>query len=200
MKLRTRTVPQAALLAGAAFLMLTAAVGAQKRQEPPPQAQPLLAAANTFKNTFAPGEAVCLAVALANPRDESVFVPVAFPPTIELLDGKGNRVMGDPIREPPPPPPGWAIVRNGKRVAIVPVWELPAKSGRVMVIDDALKRYHKHIGKGVYTIRVRVGSGMYDPNSIIKREDAKYRLWVEASTRTPAPREVRANEIRIRIE
>ena len=193
-------MPQVSVLAGMAALMLSAAVWGEKRQEARPQAHSLLAAANTFKKTFAPGEAVPLAVALANSRDKSVFVPVVFPPNVELFDGRGNRVMGDPIARPPSPPPGWVIMRNGKRVMTTPVWELPAKSGRVTVVDDALKRYHKHIGKGIYTIRVRVGSGIYDPNSIIRRQGVKHKLWVETRTRPTGPRQLKANEIRIRIE
>jgi len=158
------------------------------------------AAANVFSSTAGAKEAVPLIVAIASSGKAPVHVPKIDAPWVELYDANGRRVMGDPVPTPPQPPGTWYMRKQGKLVLTTPVWRIDPGSGAVLVVPDALERYHKHIGKGIYTIRVRVGSGIYDPSSIIKREDVEHKLWVEASTRPTGPRGLTANEIQIRIK
>ena len=159
-------------------------------------------AINVFSPSAGPKEAVALVVAVASSGKEPVHVPKidARTITIELYDAKGRWVAGDPVATPPLPRVDPYIIKQGKRVLTSPVWKLEAGSGAVVVVPDALKRYHKHIGKGIYTIRVRVASGIYDPNSIIRRQETKHKLWADTRTRPTGPRQLKANEIRIRIE
>lgn len=193
------------------FLMVAAAVllsgmsgrTASSRGERAKQERVLTAAANTFRKNFHVAEPVPLVIAIANAGPEPVYVS-SFDrqtelPRIKVRDAEGKTVRGDPIPTPSKPPGDHYMEKEGKRVLMQPLWKLEGGGGVVIVIPDALKRYHKHVTTGTYTLHPAVGASRYRTDSIVRREGLRYEYWAEAAALI-SQRTLEANVIKITIE
>lgn len=158
-------------------------------------------AINTFKSSFAKGEAVPCAFAIMNCGTSTVYVATMVRPMIRLVDGNGRAVPTGPLPEPPPPPPSHYMERNGKRVLMQPVWELPPGGGKTLVVPDALRHHRDNVSSGEYTFHCPIDwLSSYSEEQIVIRPNLKERLWVEAGAVVERVQGFPSNRVTIRIK
>lgn len=115
-------------------------------------------------------------VTVANLTDKKMYVAKIEEFYVVLRDSNGRVVMGDPIPDPPPAPEDRYVNEDGRRVLIDPLWELEGLEGIARVLTDALRRYHKNLKKGVYTVSLNIDSmHTYSAKDVIRKDDSERR-------------------------
>ena len=105
--------------------------------------------ARTLKTAFEPNEPIPCTIAIANCGDRPIYMfegESDFRKASCLLrDKNGKNVQGEPVPTPRNPGPEHYIERNGKQVYVVPIYEIEAHGIKLMLVQDAVNRYHKYI-------------------------------------------------------
>ena len=180
---------------------LLLAFGTQAEPEQTPREPTLTVAINTFKSTFVKDEAVPCAFVIVNRGTNTVYVAAISEPMVQLVDSSGREVPTGPLPTPPPPPPSHYMDRNGKRVLMQPVWELPPGGGRALVVSDALQHHHVNLSAGEYAFHSPIDClPSYGAKHIVRRSGLNERLWVEAGPVVDKAQVFPSNRVTIRIK
>ena len=136
-----------------------------------------------LKDIYEVGETVQLVLAIVNHSEAPIYsfltesdFHVGF---CEVMDANGARVAGDAIPTPVPPPPYYYMQKDGKRVYTVPVHKIDGHGVWMVVMKDALRRYHGRISPGTYFLSVGDIELLQEVGEVIVREGLPERLWVD---------------------
>jgi len=150
------------------------------------------------KKTYAPGEPVVLNLSIANSGPKPVYI-VRREPFITVHDANGTAIRGDPIPDPNALFPGSDFLRrDGKLIYIERVSEIPAAGVLLDVVPDALKRYHRWLSEGEYSLIARTTKRLYERGDLFARKEYPGQWWVEPKGGLPQI-QLESNPVKIEI-
>ena len=136
------------------------------------------------KSSYKLGEPVNIAVAVANFTDKPVYLPVReneiFFSDFDVKDINGVRITGRIVGDPNTmPPQHYYMNRDGKKILMSPVFEIPSKGLFLSIIPDVLKGYYQKLKSGQYYIEPFSAGVMQEAPEVTFRPDFPEWLWVE---------------------
>lgn len=137
-----------------------------------------------LKRSYKPGEAVSLAVAVANHDSQPLYIPVCDPevfnPYFRIKDANGVIVSAAAIDDPNRTIPGHYYMQQGeKSVSVFPVLEIRERGLILTFIPNALKRHPNQIAAGRYYLETSGFPIIAEPTLVISRPDYPQWLWVD---------------------
>ena len=134
------------------------------------------------RQMFECGEAVPLTLKVTNDSETTICLGMLalWEPYIELTSAAGE-LIHVPIPDPNTPPPGhYFMERNGKRVYTVPVLKIDGGKTVSETIPDAIKHHHRYVSAGgVYHLKAKMISALYNESEVFRRADYPDEFWVE---------------------
>ena len=141
----------------------------------------------TLKDVYEVGERAPLVLAIANHSSEPVYSLLGesdFRDGFSMVkDANGTIISGGPIPDPNVSLPSyWYMEKDGRRVLTMPLYEIPGKAVRILVIEDALRRHYGRIAEGIYFLSLGDIEILHDVEDVIVREGLPERLWVDPTS------------------
>lgn len=143
----------------------------------------------SMKDVYEPDEPVMLALAIANHGSESVYLNLYGENLDTYYDGPagvedkwGEIPSGASIYDPPPPPAHWYIDKAGKKVFVVPIFQIKGHSVVIVRVQDALKRFKMNMEEGIYKLDMGQITVIHEIEELIVRDDVEHRLWINPKT------------------